>query len=925
MRIKIFKLVFVLLIVAATYSQAASSITPVDLKCEYLSNPEGLDELHPRFSWTLSAMNDSEYGQKQTSYRILVSRSLAKLDKNLGDMWDTGWTSSDRMQLIEYKGNPLLSDKNYYWKVCVKDEKGQQSAWSDPAQWSTGLFSQFDWSAKWIGTAQLFDPSQRECNVEDPWLRKTINIDEAPGKATMFVASVGYHELFVNGIKIGDHVLAPAVSDHTRRARYIAYDIAKALKPGKNVISLWLGASWSIFAPYITSDKPRTPIVIAQADVYNCKGKKISRIVTDNSWKTHSSPNKLLGTWEFGNYGGEIYDGNKEIEGWNTIGYNDSSWDQAIEYAPKLTLSAQKMETNKLFEEINPISIEERADGTYRADMGVNFAGWTQINVSGEPGTLIDFLYSEREQDEMTFRNHSAYKIGPSGKGTFRHHFNYASGRWITIKGMKSKPQLSDIKGWQVRTAYESASTFESSDPLQNWIHDRINWTFRNLSIGGYIVDCPQRERFGYGGDAHATSETGMFNYKMGAFYSKWLEDWRDVQGTEPMVGDMNNPEWAHKQVSSGRFLNNGVLPQTAPTYHGGGGPAWGGIVVTLPWLLYQHEGDTRVLETNFEMIKEWIAFLQSNTENDMLKRYGGGWDFLGDWLWPNATAEGMNNDKPETLCLNNCYWVYNLRTGAKIARIIGRTKEAEEWEMQAEASSKAIHAKFYNPDDQSYSDKSMANLAAALYGGVVPPELHKTVMDRLEKEILINNKGHIDVGITGGAMLFKVLRDEGRDDLIYSMTSQTTYPSWGFMRENDATTIWEMWEKDLPGHSLLHSSYLYPGAWYIDGVTGIRRDDSKPGFQKFIIRVPKLSESQLKWAKASFDSPAGMIKSEWKRENGSTTLNITVPPNCKSTVYFPDEKGRETKESTGIAKIVGKKDGYILFEVPSGKYFFTN
>lgn len=925
MRIKIFKLVFVFLIFAASYSQAASSITPVDLKCEYLTNPEGLDELHPRFSWTLSAMNDSDYGQKQTSYRILVSRSLTKLQKNMGDMWDTGWITSDRMQLIEYKGNPLLSDKTYYWKVCVKDEKGQQSAWSDSSQWSTGLFSQFDWSAKWIGTSQLFDPSQRECNVEDPWLRKTININERPDKATMFVASVGYHELYVNGIKIGDHVLAPAVSDHTRRARYIAYDIAKALKPGKNVISIWLGASWSIYAPYITPDKPRTPIVIAQADVYNSKGKKISRIITDNSWKTHSSPNKLLGTWEFGNYGGEIYDANKEIEGWNTIGYNDSSWDQAIEYASKLTLSAQKMETNKLFEEINPISIEERADGTYRVDMGVNFAGWTQINVSGEPGTLIDFLYSEREQDEMTFRNHSAYIIGPSGKGTFHHRFNYASGRWITIKGMKTKPQLSDIKGWQVRTAFESASTFESSDPLQNWIYDRVNWTFRNLSIGGYIVDCPQRERFGYGGDAHATSETGMFNYKMGSFYTKWLEDWRDVQGTEPMVGDMNNPEWAHKQVNSGRFFNNGVLPQSAPTYHGGGGPAWGGIVITLPWLLYQHEGDTRVLETNFEMIKGWLAFLQSNTENDMLKRYGGGWDFLGDWLWPNATAEGMNNNKPETLCLNNCYWVYNLRTGAKIARIIGRTKEAEEWEKQADISSKVIHAKFYNPEDQSYADKSMANLAAALYGNVVPPELHQTVMDRLEKEILINNKGHIDVGITGGAMLFKVLREEGRDDLIYSMTSQTTYPSWGFMRENDATTIWEMWEKDLPGHSLLHSSYLYPAAWYIDGVSGIRRAESKPGFQEFIIRVPKLNESQLKWAKASFDSPAGMIQSEWKRENGSTTLNISIPPNCKSTVYFPDEMGREIKESTGIAKIVGKKDGYILFEAPSGKYHFSN
>ena len=917
--------IFLFFISLTVFSNNSGSIFPQQLTCEYLTNPQGLDELHPRFSWKLVATDASGHGQKQTEYRILVSRSMDKLKKNIGDMWDTNWVVSDNIQLIDYKGNPLLSDRTYYWKVSVKDEKGQTSAWSEVAEWSTGLFTQNEWSAKWIGTSQLFDSSQKDCNIDDPWLRKTIHLTEAPDKATLFIASVGYHELYVNGKKIGNHVLAPAVTDHTKRARYISYNIADDLKQGENVVALWLGTSWSIFAPYITPDKPRTPIVIAQGDIYNNKGQKIARIETNESWKTHPSPNKLLGTWEMRYYGGEVYDANKEIENWNTKDFKDDAWTQAIVYNPKLKLSAQQVETNQLFEEINPVSIEERADGSFRVDMGVNFAGWSQIEVQGEQGDRISFLYSEREQDEMTFQNHSAYIIGKSGRGTFHHRFNYASGRWITIKGLKAKPHLSDIKGWQVRTAFDKTAKFECSDSLQNWMYDRILWTFQNLSLGGYIVDCPQRERFGYGGDAHATSETGMFNYNLGAFYSKWLQDWRDVQGVEPMVGNMNDPKWAHKQENSGRYFNNGVLPQSAPTYHGGGGPAWGGIVVSLPWYLYQHEADIRVLETNFEMIKGWLSFLHTHTEDNMLKRYGGMWDFLGDWLWPNATAEGMNNDKPGNLFFNNCYWVYNLRTAAKIARITGHTVEAEQWEQQAKVSSEAIHKKFYNTDDFSYADKSMANLAAAFYGDIIPPELRQTVMDRLEKEILINNNGHIDVGITGGTLLFKVLRDAGRDDLIYSMTSQTTYPSWGFMRENDATTIWEMWEKDLPGHSLLHSSYLYPGAWYIDGVAGIRRDESNPSFRKFSIRMPKLTETQISWAEASFDSPSGMIGSQWKRDNGTIEFNVTVPPNCTATIYFPDVEGKDVKESSGFAKQIEKKEGYTLFEVPAGEYKFLN
>jgi alpha-L-rhamnosidase len=907
--------------------QQICTIIPKSLTCEYLSNPTGLDVTQPRFSWTLNATDEKKFGQLQTAYRILVASSTNNLDKNIGDCWDSGWVKSDDMQLIRYEGKELQSDKDYCWNVTVKDETGNISAVSETATFTTGLFNQAEWTAKWIGTSEVYDPNRGSNQMYDPWFRKNFDLNQKPERAILFVASVGYHEVYVNGQKIGDHVLAPAVTDHTKRARYIVYDIAPALKKGKNTIVLWLGTSWSIFGAYATPDKPRAPIVIAQVDIYGSNRHKLGRIITDESWRTHPSPNKLIGNWDFGagGYGGEIWDANREIDGWDQPNYNDQSWQKATVYTPKLKLSAQRVETNKLFREIQPISIEKRSDGSYRVDMGVNFAGWTQIHVKGNPGDTVRFLFSEREQNDMTFGLQNAFVIGQTGEGTFRNRFNYSSGRWITILGLKSELRKEDIKGWNVRTDYENATTFECSDPLQNWIYKTIRWTFENLTLGGYVVDCPQRERLGYGGDAHATSETGMFNYQLGAFYNKWLEDWRDVQGTEPMVGNMNDPNWARKQVGSGRLLGGGILPQTAPTYHGGGGPAWGGIVVTLPWFMYQHEGDADVLRENFEMIKGWMSFLDTKVKDNMLTRYGGNWDFLGDWLWPHATEQGMNNNSDENLFFNNCYWIYNLKTATKIARVIGKTNEAEEWEHQADISSKILHAKYYHADDHNYSDGTMRSLAAALYGDIMPKELRQAVMERLEQEILVNQKGHIDVGITGGAMLFKVLREEGRDDLIYSMTSQTTYPSWGFMRENGATTIWEMWEKDLPGHSLLHSSYLYPGAWYVDGVAGIRRDPEIPGFRKFIIRIPLLTEAQISWAKAEFDSPAGLIKSHWERSDGKTELNVTVPPNCTATIYFPDEKGKTVHEKTGLANKIGKKDGCLLFEVSAGNYQFTN
>jgi alpha-L-rhamnosidase len=905
--------------VHTSQTTAGASVRPASLTCEYLTNPEGIDEPLPRLGWILNATDTNAYGQEQTAYLIEVGST----PNHLGDIWNSGWVTSAQMNQVAYAGKPLQSDKDYYWRVTVKDEKGRVSAPSELGHWSTGLFKRSEWSAQWIGTGQSQDTATKECSVSDPWIRKTIILSKQPTRAMLFVASVGYHEVYVNGQKIGDGVLAPCVSDHTKRARYIAYDISSALKPGINVVGLWLGASWSIFEPYKTADKPRAPIVIAQADIYNdIAGKPVLRIQTDTSWRVHPSPNHLLGQWSFWHMGGESWDMNKAIPDWDQPKILDSSWKPPVAYQPNLVLSAQMVEPNHLYHEIHPLSVIKNSDSTYRVDMGVNFAGWTELHLQGKPGGQIDIQFSEREKEDMTFNLHSVLVLDSTGAGIFRNHFNYSSGRWITFKGLTQAPSLSDMRGWVVRTAYDSAASFVCSDSLQNWIYNRVLWNYENLSLGGYVVDCPQRERMGYGGDAHATSETGVFNYGLGAFYFKWLQDWRDVQGTKFMEAS-----------NYGGSADEGILPHTAPTYWGGGGPPWGGIVVTLPWLMYQQQGDRRILEQNFMLIKRWLAYLSSHTKNNLMEPFGGAWDFLGDWLWPHAGAEGMNNTKPQNICFNNCYRVFNLRTAVKIARVLGKTAEAEAWQREADASSSAIQAKYYHPSDHSYADSSMDDLTAALLAEVPPVTLRKAVMDRLAKEILVVHKGHINVGITGGAMLFKLLRAEGRDDLLYAMTSQMDYPGWGYMKANGATSIWEMWEKDLPGHSLLHSSYLYPGAWYIDGVGGIRRDPEHPGFSQFIIRMPSLTQQQMQWASASYMSASGLIRSSWTYTANGLRLHCTVPPGTHAKVYVPAASvdqvyvsfaDQRTTYASVIGKVVHRDGPYLIYEVPAGKYIFN-
>ncbi|MCA9260866.1 MAG: family 78 glycoside hydrolase catalytic domain, partial [Planctomycetales bacterium] len=732
------------------------------------------------------------------------------------------------------------------------------------------------------------------CNIPDPWFRKRVRLPSPPKVAELAVASVGYHELYVNGVKASDAVLAPAVSDHTKRARYVTYDIAPLLSEGENVIGLWLGTSWSIYPEYQSDDRPREPLVIAQGNV-DCGTHGVVEIATDESWRTSPSPSRLFGCWDFMKMGGELYDANLEQPGWGKPGFDDTGWQAAVVRPCELKLSAEMLEPNRCFKRIEPVAVERLEDGVYRIDMGVNFSGWLELELTGEPGGRVLIDSSELEDVRLTHRLHSEYVLGPAGKGKFQHRFNYHCGRWVTVEGVTKPPRVEDVVGRMVRSDFKRTSSFASSNDLINRVYETTLWTLENLSLGGYIVDCPHRERMGYGGDAHSTIGAALSNYAVQAFYTKWNVDWHDVQGPD------------------------GWVAHTAPTYWGGGGPAWSGFVVTLPWEFYLAYGDRRILEQSFAPIERWLAFCEANTQDDMLVRWGNrrssgngdgnsdGWAFLGDWLWPKS--QGVNSHTRETLFFNNCFWVHNLDVAASIAQTLGRDEQAATWSDRAQKARRALHSAYFNSDDATYSDDSQVAIAMALVAKVPPKELEPKVWESLERQILVVRDGHIYAGITGSAFLLKLLMESGRDDLIFAMATQEDYPSWGDMLNKGATTIWESWdERRGSGGSKLHSSYLAIAQWPIEGLAGIRPKPGGMGYGQFFVAPADWGDSSPDWVRASLDTDYGRIEVDLKRGDASDELQVVVPPNTTATIVLRAtadalvlEGGNPVHEAEGI------------------------
>jgi len=863
------------------------------LKCDFQTNPTGLENKSPGLSWEIYS---DQQNVNQEAFQVLVASSKEKLNADDADIWNPGLIQSNQSIQIRYDGIALESVTRYYWKVRIQDQQGIFSAFSEASFFETGMLEQGDWKADWI-----YGPSLESDAC--PWFRKTFNLESLPLRATAFVGSVGYHELYVNGKKVSDAVLNPSVSDLRKRALYKTYDITPYLKKGKNAAVIWLASGWADFRefnPPADFGQDKKPLCIVQMHL-----DRDQEILSDQTWSYSPSDTWHLGKWQNSDFGGDSVNAMLSVQDWNKPEFDDSRWEAVAVFDPGLALSSDHIEPNRMVKQIPASAMKPVSPDVYQVHMEKLYTGWIEVKVKGSPGNRVVIMASAHPETAVEFNQRNVYVIGPDGQGTLRNRFSYPEIGYVTIEGLDYEPDITDIVGYQVTNDRNIIGGFDCSDNLLKQIYDITSYNYENLSTGGMSVDCPHRERLGYGGDGHGSLEIALDAYSSYPFFTKWARDWCDIQD-----GD-------------------GRINHTAPTLGGGGGPAWSGFILTMPWAVYMSYGDPVILEKTFPAASRWLAYMARQVRQDGLLgvpspghwKYADSlrWLFLGDWAGPHGSEE---SNTPEASLFNNCYYVYVLGLAAKMAKILDQPDKADAYQEQAQRISQAINEKYFNPEKNTYIDTRQTHCVMPLMAGVVPPAHVNKVQANLEQEILVHRKGHFDTGIHGTYYLVKYLTQQDRSDLIYTLATQTTFPGYGFFIKNGYVTWPEYWHEC---NSIMHGCLNGIGGWFQRGLAGIRPDPSFPGYKKIIIK-PEVS-GDLEWVNAYHDSPYGRIVCNWRKQEESLKMEIIVPANTSATVYIPASDtsrvkvgGKHTSENVTFLR---EENGYALYQVGSGEYHY--
>jgi alpha-L-rhamnosidase len=904
-----------------------SDVVPTHLRCEYRENPLGIDAEKPRLSWIIADLKseisnpkfEMPRGQKQTAYQILVASSEELLKNDKGDLWDSGKVASDQSIQVEYAGKPLASRQQCFWKVKTwtlstlnpepRTLNPSASDWSNPALWSMGLLKPEDWQAKWIKAG----------GDTSPWLRKEFTLAAAPERATAFVNVKGYYELYVNGKKVSDDVLAPAVSVYKKRSLYNTYDISKYLRPGPNCVGVWLGLALCFRGDTV-------PLARVQLDL-SVDGQRVV-VGTDPTWTCMPSTHGEF-RWSWCGNGREHIDARRDIPGWSEPGCTAGKWALVEETAePGGVATAQFCPPNRITKTIPIVSCTELRPKTWELDFGTNLTGWLRLRLPQlESGRQVTIRFADKRlrsaQEEVTpvrtyepppgtwktdtakgtvgylTYNQEAVFISAGKPGEqFCNKFNYNGFRYAIVEGLPAQPAAGDAEALMIESDLESAGTFECSNDLLNRILQVSAWTLRCLNLGGYMVDCPHRERMGYG-DGQSAIDAHVMTRNAAAFYGKWALDWLDDQ--DPTTG------------KSGQYVPKNIDDPSCWF-------SWGGMVDVMPWKAYVYYGDRRILQRAYEPMVRYPSVYIESFYKDGVHRTGG--DPGCDWVAP---AYGMRGP-PGTELFANCYRAYLFDLLAKSADVLGRTEDARRHRAKSDDLKNLIHAAFYKADEKLYVVDEQLNQSMPLMLGIVPEPLRETVKKKLEDITLVKNKGHLDTGMLGTYFLFQYLQDSGRNDLAYTMATQKDFPGWGCLLSQGATTFGEQWD----GYwSQIHSCYVGIGSWFYQGLAGIRPDEAGPGFKKIIIKPAVVGD--LTWVKCSYDSIHGRIVSNWKREGDQLTMEVTIPTNTTATVYVPakdaagvTESGKPAAKADGV-KFLRMENGAAVYEAGAGQYSFKS
>ena len=887
---------------------------PADLVCEYHTNPIGIDKVRPQLSWKIL---DYKKGTMQTAYEILVASSLENLNNNVGDMWSSGRVESDRSTFVEYQGKAPESRKTYFWKVKIWDNHHGESEYSAPAIFEMALLNKSDWKAQWISR----DVAKTKADsLRSVMMRKEFSVDKPIKKARLYVTGLGNYVFYINGEKVGKDILTPGWTHYPKRLQYQVYDVTNFLRQGANAVGAMLGnAWWSGGLGWGKNPDSRKrysfgPMkLFAQLEIEDQAG-NIHTVATDTTWLWYDSPvlfNNL--------YDGVHYDARLEQPGWDNAGFDAKKWRKvALAPAEQSMLVVQQAPPIRAEQELTAVSITKVPNGNYVFDFGQNMVGWGKLKVQGEAGTEIKLKFAELLHDDGTVAQENLrsakgtdiYILKGEGEEVWEPLFTYSGFRYVEIEGFPGEPNKETLKGVVFYSSAPWVGKFESSNQLINQIMKNITWGQRG-NMHSVPTDCPQRdERLGWMGDAQTFSPTSYYNMGMTRFYEKWLHDITDSQDPSGYVYDVN----------------------PAIVVSGPSKPGWGDAAVIVPWVSYKFSGNKRILEENYDGMKAWVEFMRRHARDNIYIWSNPDSTFFGyaDWI-----AVVKSPQKP----ISASYLFYSSKLLSQIAEVLGKVDDAKEYAQLAADVAVAYQHKYWDPQTMNYEGGTQTANLLPLGFGITPDSLKDKVVKNIVEAVKRRN-GHPSTGFLGTQFILPMLSEYGHHDMAYKMINLRTYPSWGYMIEKGATTIWELWNSDTEPPEGMNSRNHYAlggiGEWVYGYLAGLKPDPEQPGFKHSIIAPMPVGD--LTHAHASRDTDYGNLSVDWTLTADSLNLNITIPPNTSAMVKVPKTQygfklvdvdgntflrdGKRVVTHKTIEYTGNEDDGYV-FEVGSGSYAF--
>lgn len=854
-----------------------------------------------QFSWQTTS---KELNVQQMSYRILVAASKDDLKAERNLLWDSEQTSSDESINIPYQGRRLPYASRVFWQVEVWLNTGEHL--KSPVQsFLTGL-QQFDSKAQWIGkddAESIIIGDDKSRDLPARYLRRAFSIDSKVKQATLYISGMGWGQTFINGKPVSRDVFGTLQTDYTKTVYYNTYDVTSLLRKGNNAIGTVLGNGYVLgFNAGCTSYG--LPRLKAQLVVETAKG--VVTIVTDGEWKvTTEGPIQRNNLWN-----GERYEAAREVKGWTTAAFDDSHWQQAQTLTAPAGIEMPQpcpgMQIQKVFK---AKSVRRTSAGTYIIDMGQNMVGQLRVRLVGKKDVPVVIRHAEildpKDNDKLYVANLRSAKCTdtyvPAIDGTFTYQpqLTYQGFRYVEISGIDRAPKAKDIMGCVIYDGMADQGTFHCDNELLNKLHENAYWGI----IGNYHgmpTDCPQRdERMGWLGD-HAMGCFGEnFLLDNGQLYYKWLQDVWDTQDDDGLIADVAPAFWV--------IRNKDV--------------AWGALSVYATFMLYRRYNDINAVQKYYPFLQNYINYLDHNLKDGLVTT-----NAYGDWCMPPERADLIHSQDParktDGSLISSAMYYSMLTMMGQLAMQLGKEGDMLFYDRQQQKLKDAYNRHFYHAESGSYSNNTVTANLLSLEFGLVPDGDEEKVLQNIVDVTRDTYKDHISCGVVGMQHLLTCLTRTGHLDQAMRIILQKDYPSFGYMIEHDATTVWELWNGDTAdpamnsGNHIMLLGDVLP--WMYGGLAGIKQSPWSRAFKELDMSL--CMPDELNHVKATHNTPYGKVSSEWKRTDDGIEWEVEIPANTTARIHVPS--GYTIQGMASLRWASAEVEGNDLcLVVGSGKY----